>query len=766
MNYPLISEYIEAIKSAEDNFKELINLRPVLGDDGLPVMSAGGFSVVFKMKDEQSGKFYAVKCFTKEQEGRSESYKLIADELEFVSSNFLTSIKFYEKELFVDSGQTKETEFPVLLMDWIDGKPLDKYIHKNVNNKYALEMLSFRFCKLSAWLLAQPFAHGDLKPDNILVKEDGSIVLVDYDGIYVPSMKGQKARELGSPNFRHPSRTEDSFDERIDDFPIALIALSLKAFSLNKGLIFNYCTNDFLLFKENDYAHLYSCEPMISVMNIKHDNELLSLLGTFMIAYANNCLSFVSPQLFSLRNPKLGQAYGEYVYNQARHFCEEAEDKNKIDHDKAFALFKKAAKIGNADAQCCVGCCYKHGYGTPTNYKKAREMYDISAKNGCARALRHIAMCYEDGLGVEKDINNAIKWYKKAIGQDDKTSMEILGKIYYYGRGGVTINYKEAVKWYTMAAENGDSDGMWRLGNCYQRGNGVDKDFDKMFYWFRRSAEKDNADGMWRLGNCYLVGEGIEKDYKIAVGWYKKAADKDDYDGMWRLGYCYEYGYGVAKNLDEAFILYQKAAEKGSSVGILRLGNCYEKGLGVKQDVEKAKKLYEKAAKLGNKEAIKLMSNIKADSLPLPEMPKKEMTSIPYPEPKESVKRKIKKSFLQVVKNPYYTYLAIINSLISEESAVGERIRPIWIPSDINNNLSVKVSTSGANVKCTYSKGGIVSSFISKCDIRNIDDVVEFSYNLLNRLGLIGYYVSDGQEAIKKLNQINALNDRNHNLPF
>ena len=39
----------------------------------------------------------------------------------------------------------------------------------------------------------QPFAHGDLKPDNILVRDDGSLVLVDYDGMYVPAMQGQKA---------------------------------------------------------------------------------------------------------------------------------------------------------------------------------------------------------------------------------------------------------------------------------------------------------------------------------------------------------------------------------------------------------------------------------------------------------------------------------------------------------------------------------------------------------------------------------------------
>ena len=115
-------------------------------------------------------------------------------------------------------------------------------------------MLAFRFSKLATWLLAQPFAHGDLKPDNILVKEECSIVLVDYDGMYVPAMKDQKARELGSPNFRHPSRTENDFDERIDDFSIALILLSLKAFTLNTELISDYCTNDYMLFKAVDYV--------------------------------------------------------------------------------------------------------------------------------------------------------------------------------------------------------------------------------------------------------------------------------------------------------------------------------------------------------------------------------------------------------------------------------------------------------------------------------------------------------------------------------
>ncbi len=256
MNYPLISDYIEAIKSAEDNFNELGYLRPVLGDDGLPVMTSGNFAVVFKMKDEQSGKYYGVKCFTKEQEGRPEAYREIAKELEKVSSPYILSIRYLEKELFVDTDQTTETEFPVLLMDWVDGKSLDKYLRENINSKYIIETLLKNFYQLSEWLISQPFAHGDLKPDNILVKSDGALVLVDYDGMYVSAMKGQKSREIGSPDFCHPHRSEDFFNEHIDDFSILSILLSLCIVFINKNYFARYGAEDRLLFSKNDYSNI------------------------------------------------------------------------------------------------------------------------------------------------------------------------------------------------------------------------------------------------------------------------------------------------------------------------------------------------------------------------------------------------------------------------------------------------------------------------------------------------------------------------------
>ena len=303
MNYPLISEYVEAIRSAEDNFDKLSNLRPVLDDNGNPIMSSGNFAVVFKMRDVSTDRLFAVKCFIKEQVGRGERYAKISEELEFVSSSYILNARYMEHELFVSTSGCDEEEFPVLVMDWVDGQPLDVYLRQNINNTYKLQMLAYRFCYMGAWLLTQPFAHGDLKPDNIIVRQDGTLVLVDYDGMFVPSMKGEKSNEIGSPDFRHPLRTEQNFDEHIDDFSIASIALSLKAISLKPGLYYEYASADRLLFSSTDYRDLSQSTTLKEVLSLVNDNELSNLLAALILAHANNSLKKLSYRIFLLNKP-------------------------------------------------------------------------------------------------------------------------------------------------------------------------------------------------------------------------------------------------------------------------------------------------------------------------------------------------------------------------------------------------------------------------------------------------------------------------------
>ena len=302
MQYPLISEYVRAIQEAGNNLDKLAHLVPVLDDHGEPYRSSGAFAVVFKMKDEQTGKCYALKCFTEEQEGRAEAYRQIADELEFVDSTYITSVKYLEKEIFVDSS-CEEDEFPVLLMDWIDGETMETYIAENNQDNYAMAMLCYRFCKMAAWLRSQPFAHGDIKPDNIMVRPDGNLTLVDYDGMFVPAMKGQKSPTIGTKDFSHPLRTVDDFDETIDDFALASIALSLKAISMNSKLLDTYGASDRLLFSESDYRTPSSSKAISALQELMCDKNFCTLYSLFMLALARKELSACSCRLFIGEKP-------------------------------------------------------------------------------------------------------------------------------------------------------------------------------------------------------------------------------------------------------------------------------------------------------------------------------------------------------------------------------------------------------------------------------------------------------------------------------
>ena len=310
MQYPLISEYVKAIQYAGDNLEQLAYLTPVLDDHGEPYRSSGAFAVVFKMLDKRTGKYYALKCFTEEQQGRADAYRQIADELGMVDSPYIISVKYMEKELFVDS-QCEEDEFPVLLMDWVEGETMEAYISANYHNQSDMSMLCYRFGKMAAWLRSQSFAHGDVKPDNIIIRPDGSLSLVDYDGMFVPTMKGCKSPTIGTKNFCHPLRTMDDFDETIDDFSLASIALSLKAISMNSTLLDTYGASDRLLFSEKDYRTPSNSKVISALQGLMCDKDFCTLYSLFMLALARKELSACSFRLFIGEKPNITPVMNE-----------------------------------------------------------------------------------------------------------------------------------------------------------------------------------------------------------------------------------------------------------------------------------------------------------------------------------------------------------------------------------------------------------------------------------------------------------------------
>ena len=558
MQYPLISEYVRAIQDATDNLGELTHLVPVLDDHGEPYRSSGAFAVVFKMKDEQTGKCYALKCFTEEQEGRAEAYRQIADELEFANSAHITSVKYLDKEIFVDSS-CEEDEFPVLLMDWIDGETMETYIAENYQDNYAMAMLCYRFCKMAAWLRSQPFAHGDIKPDNIMVRPDGSLTLVDYDGMFVPAMKGQKSPTIGTKDFSHPLRTVDDFDETIDDFALASIALSLKAISLKPSLLDEYGAVDRLLFSADDYCDLSKSKVMAALQEQMNNEELTTLLSIFLLVKAKKNLALYSYRTFSISKPFYDV---EELIKLADLLFEKSKD--EADHKKAFRLYSIADSKGSLYAKACLGYCYCLGKGVSEDKEKGLTLIRVSANAGNAKGQNVMGLCYGKGLGVVQSYEEAVKWYRKSAEQGFARAQYNLGRCYEDGLGAPQC-YEEAVKWYSMSAKQGLVNAQCRLGSLYFMGLGVDLSMEKGVKWYCKAAKQGDVDAQFFIAVCYESGIGGAKSCEEAIKWYRKAAEQGSSAAQRNLAYCYEKGKGIAKNIDEAVAWYRKAANQGDN---------------------------------------------------------------------------------------------------------------------------------------------------------------------------------------------------------
>ena len=582
MNYPSISDYIEALRDAEDSLSELKDLRLVYDDQGHPIMSSGNFAVVFKMQTP-TGEYHALKCFLRDQEERSERYRMIAEELQYVQSTYLVKFRYLESELFVDVPNTGGEEYPVLLMDWVDGIPLDQYLKTIRYKSYEKDLLAYRFSLLARWLVTQPFAHGDLKPDNICVRDDGSLVLLDYDGMYVPALSGRKPLEQGSPHYRHPLRSTLPFDEHIDDYSLSLILLSIRAIALDETLYVRYSSHEYLLLSEQDQLNPYT-SPVFKELN----HWVLSL--GFIDTYHTYLKALQSPHLhleaydFSLLAPIL--------------------------------MYRRAAEMGDLEAMRSLGFYYEYGKGGLTKDEvKAVEWYRKAAEKGNTTAMNDLGLCYEYGQGgLTKDEAKAVTWYEKAAEAGNAKAMCNLGFCYKNGNGGLTEDEAKAGEWYRKAAEKGDTTAMYRLGICYECGQGgLTQDEAKAGEWYRKMAETGDTDAMCDLGFCYEYGEeGLTKDEVKAVKWYQKAAEAGDAYAMCDLGNRYEYGQGgLTKDEVKAVEWYRKAAKAGNATAMNNLGVCYEYGQGgLTKDEAKAVEWYRKAAERGSREAAKRLQEL------------------------------------------------------------------------------------------------------------------------------------------------------------
>jgi len=139
---------------------------------------------------------------------------------------------------------------------------------------------------------------------------------------------------------------------------------------------------------------------------------------------------------------------------------------------RAFDFFQKAADLGNAKAQCCLGQLYDKGAGVAQSDTHAFYWLDRAAEQGLAEAQFWLAVACIEGKGVEVNEQRAVNWLTRAAAQGHADAQGVLGTMYASSKG-VVENTELAIDLLTKAASQGISNARFVLDLHYlDQGNG------------------------------------------------------------------------------------------------------------------------------------------------------------------------------------------------------------------------------------------------------------------------------------------------------
>jgi hypothetical protein len=245
---PQLIDYQQAVYGRTFADPLLRNGQPRLNPQRQPSVASGGFALTFDVA--AGGRRFAVRCFHKQSQRLRERYIAVGD---FVrqhrgSLDFLTDVAYVAEGIRVNG-----TVFPIVRMPWVDGERLDTWVENHLHEPHRLDGIRNQITAAATRLRAVGAAHGDLQHGNILVDNADRVRLVDYDGMFLPTLASFGASEYGHRNYQHPERG-DSYDKRLDTFAASVIDVSLAALTHDPSLWWDFNTGENLILEAEDFA--------------------------------------------------------------------------------------------------------------------------------------------------------------------------------------------------------------------------------------------------------------------------------------------------------------------------------------------------------------------------------------------------------------------------------------------------------------------------------------------------------------------------------
>ena len=276
--YPLASNYREALFDTKLCFKDpaLVGGEVALDALGMPRPISGGSASVFTVRNS-GGRRWAVKCFTRYIDHHAARYQRISDTLQTIRKPWRVEFEYLDEGILCEGRW-----YPALKMEWIEATELIPFIEKHLWEPKLLAGLAERFARMLGDLSARGIAHGDLQHGNLLVTPSGELKLIDYDGMFVPSLAQMGACETGHRHYQSPARTMSTWGPYLDNFSAWIIYSSLIALTIDPTLwsLLHDQGDDALLFHQADYINARDSRALLALTRTSKPE--LQALGRLM----------------------------------------------------------------------------------------------------------------------------------------------------------------------------------------------------------------------------------------------------------------------------------------------------------------------------------------------------------------------------------------------------------------------------------------------------------------------------------------------------
>ena len=455
------------------------------------VIGSGGFGITYKALDIQLDKAVAIKeylpsDFAVRTDATTVQPKSTADQDDYQwgLTRFLdearTLARFEHPHLnhvhrFFEGNGTA-----YLVLDYVEGETLSDWFKREGRlESTRLQQLIIELLSGLDEVHSAGYVHRDIKPSNIMVRANGSSVLLDFGA--ARQVLGQRSKSLTSI-LTHGYAPIEQYDPKGDDIgPWSdLYALGMVA---------------------------YRCVSGIS------ETELIDAITRARLERKGKQDQDMKPAV------EVGKGHYPSSLLKAIDWAIKVEEEDRPQNVSAIEEMIAGSEVSDTELDTSRAGQAEH------ELREETERITEAAYQGYASAQNNLGWMYAEGKGIAQDDAEAVKWYCKSAEQGDADAQYNLGYVYQYGKG-VVLDYAVAVNWYRKAAEQGDADAQNNLGWMYEEGKGIAQDDAEAVKWYRKSAEQGDADAQHYLGYMYLTGKGVTQNYTEAVKWSRKGAIK------------------------------------------------------------------------------------------------------------------------------------------------------------------------------------------------------------------------------------------------